>query len=78
MSRMNRQAATTIKVKDLVRHLLSGDQEADVLVFGYFGEPYEVSTSDFTFHTIEKGHNPQGVTGSVLEVRAFDIGEEPE
>jgi hypothetical protein len=65
------------KVRDLVAHLLTGDQEAEVVVFGYFGEKYEVGKHDFQFLEIKPRDNPQGIVGSFLRVEVPDIGPEP-
>ncbi len=55
------------KVKDLVAHLLKGNQEAEVEAHGYFGEPIHVDITDFRFSE----------DGSTLEVPCIDRGEEP-
>jgi hypothetical protein len=60
------------RVKDLVAHLLTGDQEARVLVSDHFGQPIPLSPSDFTF--VES----KGSFGNYLRVSAVDIGPDPE
>lgn len=67
-----------MKVKELVEHLLTGDQEAEVAVFDYFGKPIPMDKYDFMFEDIKRGHNPQGIVGGYLRVTAVDIGTEPE
>lgn len=64
-----------MKVRDLVEHLLSGDQNAEVIVLDHFGRSIEVTKEDFTFY---RGQNQQEVVENFCLMRAVDIGPEPE
>ena len=65
-------------VKDLVVHLLAGDQEADVVVHDHFGREIKISESDFCFRHYKTGDSPQMVIGSRCLVTPIDIGPEPD
>ncbi len=67
-----------MKVKDLVKHLKSGDQDAIVAAMDHFGRPVFVDEYDFSFRQYKIGDNPQGVTGWYLIIPVVDIGPEPE
>lgn len=68
----------TMKVKDLVAHLLSGDQEAYLVTFGHFGEIHAVNKGNFEFRQVKNGRSPQRVAGSYLSVTCPDIGPDPD
>ena len=65
-------------VRELVEHLLTGDQDAVVARFGYFGELYPMTKHDFSFEELQPGDNPSISEGSFLRVDPPYIGQEPE
>ena len=67
-----------VKVRDLVAHLLKGDQDAEVVVMDHFGHPLGMDLEDFNFRDYKKGDSPQGVVGWNLCVEPVDIGPDPE
>lgn len=67
-----------MKVRELVEHLLAGNQDAEVGVFGWFGEWLPMDRDDFVFEEVKNGHNPQGHVGWYLQVEQIDRGPEPE
>jgi len=68
-------------VRELIAHLQTGDQDAEVVVFDHFGQPIELHEFDFDF--MRRTHYPKAVDIPkdkqwFLGVRAVDIGPEPD
>jgi hypothetical protein len=59
-----------VKVRELVEHLLKGDQEAEVVALDHFGRPLGVTLEDFIFM--------KDKTSNYLTVSPIDIGPEPD
>ena len=67
-----------MNVEELIKHLQTGDQKAEVVVTDHFGKPIKLNEYDFCFVDYKRGESPQGLMGWYLKVSAIDIGPEPE
>lgn len=67
-------------VKELIKHLKKGDPNAEVGVFGHFGEFYATTPEDFEFHCRKtNSRDPKQPFLIVNLLRMMvEIGPEPE
>ncbi len=72
-----RKGQPGVKVRDLVAHLLKGDQDAEVMVPDHFGQPFGMNLDDFQFVQCRQDSTGKH-TEWYLSISPVDIGPDPE